>query len=410
MAALAWPLLPATVGMALYARDYGLATLFVTSATLVLLDRLLVPDEPKARARARWIGYGLLIAAAGWSNLFALLVLPAHAVLVAWRWRAAGGDGLACGPATATRWAVAAAAGVVGVLPLVVAVALQPTPINWVAPPLAEDALIIPERILGGSAYGTAEAPVGAGLLAALLLLLMVASVVRGLGSGTPAVRLAAVAGAAWWLVPLVVAFAVSWVQPIFVARYLWFVAPAVVLVLSAGVATVGGQGQRSSRMAWGAALLIAAVLLAVGAGPRAEVGQAQGDADYRSARALIVDQVQPGDVLVVDDPEFLFARSGLLAAGGGVPLPLPEALVVVPADAAGRLAPIERPVEEWLDTLAPAPRVWVLTSDRRSPGPRETLAAGRREEAVNERFGGLVVKRYDRAAEGGTESATPQG
>jgi mannosyltransferase len=297
-----------------------------------------------------------------------------------------------------------------GAVPLVIAVALQPTPINWVAPPLAEDALIIPERILGGSAYGTAEAPVGAGLLAALLLVLMVAAVVRGAGSRRPEVRLAAVAGAAWWLLPLLVAFAVSWVQPVFVARYLWFIAPAVVLLLAALVASVGSQGPRSSRTAWGAALLVAALLLAVGAGPRAEVGGAQGDADYRGARALIEQQVQPGDVLVVDDPEFLFARSGLLAAGGGEPLPVPEVLVVIPADEAGRLAPIEKPAKEWLDALAVAPRVWVLTSDRPSPGPRETLAAGRREEVVDERFGGLVVKRYDRVVESGAEAATPAG
>lgn len=407
LTALTWPLMPATVGVALYARDYGLATLFAVLASLALIGGLTGRAAAGGSARRVWWGYTAAVIVMVWANLFALLLLPAHALAVFLLRRDRREAVLA--------WGRSVALAVVACVPLVLLVARQPDPINWVAPPLLRDLIIIPNRIIGGAAYGTNDAPSGAGLLTLCLLALVVVALARTV---LPWVRgrritviddVTVVVAGAWLIVPIATAALVSLERPIFVARYLWFVAPAVVLLLAtlarrpsldAGqVSAEQGASPRSlRRSAWVWGLGVPLMVLLVGAAPRSGLLATEGAVDYRGAVAFIAERAQPGDVVVDDDPSYLFARSGLEAAAGGT-LPARDVLVVRSGAERGDIPPEEYPEDVWPEVLEPSDRVWVVTNDRPDAGPREAIAEQGRDRVEDENFGGLVVRLYEAPA-----------
>ncbi len=401
LTALVWPLMPATVGAAVYGRDYGLATLFAVIASILLIRHLSAPEAP-GRPLRPWWGYVAAIALMVWCNLFALLLLPAHALAVIaitrqWRGRTLS-------------WLASAGAALLACLPLLLLVLRQPDPINWVAPPLLRDLIIIPNRIIGGSAYGTNEAPSGAAAFTVLILVLCIVAAARvlipwlrhrGVADSTV---VTAVVSASWLIVPVLCSALVSLERPVFVARYLWFVAPAAVLLLAtlasaATPAAAPASGRRaasvpSSVRPWLWAVVVPVLVLLVGAGPRQGLLETEGGVDYRGTVAFLAEAASRGDVLVSDDPGYNFTRSGLESAAGG-PLPVDDVLVARTGVERGDIPAEEFPEEDWEGLLADAERVWVIANPGDEPGPREALAIQGRERVEDLRFDGLILRLY---------------
>jgi len=403
LVALTWPLLPATVGVGLYARDYGLATLFAVLSTLALVVGLMRPNSSEGLARRVWWGYTTALVLMVYSNLFALFLLPAHAVAIVLL-RRERRDALVA-------WAKSSCIAVAACLPLVVSVARQPDPISWVAPPLLRDLVIIPNRILGGSGYGTNEAPAGAAVFSVLLLALCTWAVVRTLRAWLhdreqqDIVGVTVVVATAWLLVPVVCSVLVSLERPVFVARYLWFVAPAVVLLLAtlprstnmaAGVQPDEGQTLTLRRFIarWGWVAAVPLVVLVAGAGPRAGLLATQGEVDYRGVVTYLSAEARTGDVIVSDDPSYNFLRSGLESAAGGA-LPVRDVLVARTGVERGDIPAEEFPEEAWGPLLAGSERVWVVANAGDQPGPRESAAQAGRERVEDRRFDGLILRLY---------------
>lgn len=117
---------PLSLQLAATGRPYALATLFVALALLAMTTA----TGPRGARRGdvlRWAGYAAAVAAAGLMHLFALLALPAFAVLAASR-RALG------------RWLLASAAAVAVVVPVALLAASQSAQVAWIPRPDARSA------------------------------------------------------------------------------------------------------------------------------------------------------------------------------------------------------------------------------------------------------------------------------
>jgi mannosyltransferase len=178
------------------ARPYAL-TVFAAALATFLLLRLL--DQPRFGRHAAYAG---AIALLGLAHVVALLIVPAHA-LVVWRQRE--------GRRTVVAWLGAVVVGAAPVLPVLYLGTLQTqTQVGWI-PPLSGDRLAeTPSALFGGPAI--------AGAVIALAL--------AALSMREP-VRVAT----AWAVVPAFGLLAASVVVPLWVPRYLFFVVPAWVLL-----------------------------------------------------------------------------------------------------------------------------------------------------------------------------------
>lgn len=106
IAGLLFVAIPAVSRYAQDARPYGLAVLFATLATLLLVRAIERPTP------LRWLPYALAVAFLGLSNILGLLLLAGHAVAVIWRLASAREWRLLW-------WPLAAALGVAPAIPLI---------------------------------------------------------------------------------------------------------------------------------------------------------------------------------------------------------------------------------------------------------------------------------------------------
>jgi hypothetical protein len=141
-------------------------------------------------------------------------------------------------------------------------------------------------------------------------------------------------------------------------------------------------------------AALVAVVLLVLAASPRTALINGGRTADYRGVVADLNQQAQQGDRLVVDDPAFNYARSGLFAAAHGA-LPVADVLVQRSPVEAGDISPQEFPAEQWSQLLNGRDRVWVLTGAGARKGPREKVAVQGRVLLREDTFVGLTLRLY---------------
>lgn len=136
---LAFGLLPAVQFYLQEGRPYALIAAGAGISTLVLVTVL----EGRGRA-AHWAAYGGTVAVCGLLNWLSLLILPAHLATLLWA-RAPRG--------TWTRWAAAATAAVVAVLPLILFSRSQADQVSWI-PPLTWHMLIGPAILLAIGGLG----------------------------------------------------------------------------------------------------------------------------------------------------------------------------------------------------------------------------------------------------------------
>ncbi|MEU6220599.1 hypothetical protein ABZ845_24265 [Streptomyces sp. NPDC047022] len=211
---LAFGLLPAVQFHLQEGRPYALVAAGAGISTLLLVTGI----EGRGRRRRRWAAYGATVLLCGLLNWLSLLILPAHAATLV-RARA--------GRRTRGHWAVAAAAAVAGVLPLILFSRRQSDQISWI-PPLTGHTLIAPVVLLAIGGFGA---------------LLDRPREPRAGRLSTAAVALPLLA------VPQIALIGLSLIQPLFLDRYILFSLLGLALLIGSAIdAAVRGAAPRSPR------------------------------------------------------------------------------------------------------------------------------------------------------------------
>lgn len=210
---LALGLLPAVQFYLQEGRPYALVAAGAGISTLLLVTGI----EGRGRPR-RWAAYGATVLLCGLLNWLSLLILPAHAATLV-RARA--------GRRTRGHWAVAAAAAVAGVLPLILFSRGQSGQISWI-PPLTWHMLIAPSVLLAIGGFGA---------------LLDRPREPRAGRLSTAAVALPLLA------VPQIALIGLSLIQPLFLDRYVLFSLLGLALLIGSAIeAAVRGAAPRFPR------------------------------------------------------------------------------------------------------------------------------------------------------------------
>ncbi|MFF4992125.1 hypothetical protein ACFY19_33440 [Streptosporangium saharense] len=283
-AGLVYALIPMVSRYGQEARSYALVSAVAVAATLVLLGE----------RRSRYVGYGLLVALLGWFHLYALLLLPAHALVVLRR----RGELLP--------WLVSLAGSTALLAPLVyLASGQRDEQLFWLKTPDLTALAQFGVELSGGpvSWRDSATPP----LFLALLGLLALLGTWYGSRPTVPAspgalpVSLAAVA-VPWALVPVALSFAISQVYPVYNPRYVMFVLPALALLAGAALASVPPR-----RVPVGVAVLAVLAVLSVSAQVTVR-GPANRPDDLRTLAADLGAAERPGDaVLYMPERFWLF-------------------------------------------------------------------------------------------------------
>jgi mannosyltransferase len=371
-------LLPRVTWAGIEARSYALSMVVGVWLTLLCVA---------AAQRNRlwwWVSYAALVGAGMLLNVFVVLIVGVHAVLVAV---------LSDSKRVRVCWAMATFAAVAMVTPFLLFTQTQLFQVGWISP-------------LGATTVGKIlqEQYFDHSLPVAVLAGLMIASGVLCRSraaevAGPHPGRLVAIT-ASWILIPTAALLVYSAVHhPIYYPRYLSFTAPAIALLLGLCVVAAG-----RSRPAIAALLMLFAFAATPNyleqRGPYAKEGM-----DYSQVADVITRYAKPGDCLVMDN------------SAGWKPGPIRPLIAARPAafdklhDYGRGMSAIQRnrlwdahvPVWTWADKMPGCPAIWTVSErDKALPdhqqgpmvptGPRLARAMAYQ---VPSRFGFRVVERW---------------
>ncbi len=361
-AGLLFAVLPVATRYGQEARSYAMVIAVATVASYLLL-RLMSAEPSRQR---RWlIGYGASLAALGIVNIFGLLLLPAHAVTVALRYRRQRGDQVA--KRLFVGWLVAAVVAVVISSPLLVLGWEQRGQVAWIANNQSSSSLYT-LLTLSGSVLVTV---VVGGVIA--LALILSSDIGR---SSTLGLRPAAwrwpltELSLPWMVVPPILLIAASVVSPIYTSRYILMCIPAAALLGGMAIVALG-------RVAGPVALVL--VLLA---GLTTQVTQRQPYGHYDNIRAIdkiVAANARPGDVVLYTNPN---AESFAAAYSYGL-AKLPNIGQKQAAIPSGTLAGTSVSLTVLKARLAVASRVWVIEINRCLSRPQVLTLSGVKEGAA---------------------------
>jgi mannosyltransferase len=283
----------------------------------------------------------------GYLHLFALLLVPAHAIALAARGRKP--DRLY------RRWLAAAATAGAAITPLAVIGWTQRSQIGWITRPGWHDAGQLVVSLAGGTA-----------LAAALVGLLATWGTVRGGGPGPNGVgtgRRLAWLSVPWLVLPPAVLLAASAIKPVYYLPYVVFCLPAVALLAGCGLAALGWPTRVAAAVLL--AVLITPTQLAIRAPDRGGA--------LRPADRILAAQAQPGDAIV-------YPQDGIppwyLAYPDGFGRPRDIGLRR-PGATAGRLYGISVPRPVLLHRECRVRRVWAAEIGPHWRNPAADLAPG---------------------------------
>jgi mannosyltransferase len=252
LSGLVFAVLPTTSRYAQEARPYALV---VFAAVLCSLALVRVLDRPRV---GRLLAYALATALLGLLHPIALLLIPAHALVV-----------LAVRRSVMPRWLLAAGAGMLPALPALYLGSHQTAQVAWIGPPTSSSLTAYPAMLLGSA--------VGAGMILALAMYAV-------------STRHPAVLYTSWAVVPAVGLFAASQLTAMWLPRYLLFTTPAWALL--------AGTALGRSRLVRGATAL--ALVAAVGVTAQISARKPDGHLQAtREAAGLIAAQMKPSDAIV---------------------------------------------------------------------------------------------------------------
>jgi mannosyltransferase len=322
-----------------------LVTALATIASYLIVRAM----EASPDRRPRWlVGYGVSLAALGLGNVFALLLIPAHALTVAlWARRdraaptapPAGTQRAPAGGVPLVRgWLAASAAAVAVVSPVMVISFGQRDQVSWIKPLNAAQVASVLQLL------GT---PLAAGVVVLVTAATVAFSALRGRiqadwPSALPALALP------WLLMPPAVLLAASAVHPVYSLRYIVFCAPAAALLAGAGLASLGWAG--------GAAGLALIVLVALPGQVSARRVTSHSQ-NLRLLSHLVATHSRPGDALLfprLNDHEFEAAYPAEYRS-------LRDVGLGQTAVQSGTLLGTEAPAPVVRRRLAPVNRLWVV-------------------------------------------------
>ena len=344
LSGLLFTVLPTTSRYAQEARPYALVVFAAVLCSLALV-RLL--DQPGI---GRLLAYALAIGLLGLLHAIALLLIPAHALVV-----------LAVRRSVMPRWLVAAGVGMLPALPALYLGSQQTAQVAWIGPPTSSSLAAYPATLLGSA--------VGAGMILALAMYAV-------------STRHPAVLYTSWAVVPAVCLFAASQLTALWLPRYLLFTTPAWALL--------AGTALGRTRLVRGAITL--ALVAAVGITAQASVRGPDGHLQAtREAAALIAAQMKPGDAIVYSSHDSGAAvygtsdRVGRDLVAHYIPADRRPAdvLQVVPQRTSGRVAAVE--CTNVARCLPNVQRIWVLRLDHQSD-PLQDLG-GTKAAVVRSRY-----------------------
>lgn len=405
-AGIVFAVLPRTTWAGVEARSYALSM-----AVAVWLTVLCVVAARKNRVQL-WVCYSLSLLVATVLNVFLLLIVCAHLVVVA---------GLTRSGRTTAAWAVAVALATALAAPFLVFTRMQRSQVDWIWPVgpgtlgqilgdqyfpavySSSDRVTDPKAQQQITAEVVHAMLVAWGLVAPFILTVVVAAIVAvrkrrsaaevaGRGAG-----LFVMMAVAWIAVPTLILVLYSVVgEPIYQPHYLAFTAPAMALLIGLSVVVVGRKPRHI-------AVLVVVLLAAAAAnyiaqrGPYSKFGM-----DYSHVADLIASQASPGDCLNIDDTAYETVEP-LTSARPGAYEQLRDYGRYRAAVDGNTLYESRLPISVWADRLDTCPAVWTI-SDRDGtlphyergsalpPGPR--LASVPTYEITRDR-GFRIVERW---------------
>lgn len=386
-AGVVFALLPRVTWAGMETRSYA-----ATMAVAVWLTVFCVLAARRGGRWGWWLTYAVLSVAATLLNLFLVLMVPVHAVVVA-----------TCLPAHAPRsaplrrWALSATLAVAAVVPFLMFCQTQLFQVGWIA---ALDGDTVRDILKQQYFDLSVPAAIFAGLVFAAAILVGVLRDGRWTQAGGSGTRRLVVVTLAWITLPTAALLVYSVVRhPIYYPRYLSFTVPAMALLLGLSIVAIG-------RTRSGIATIVA--LFAVAAAPNylAERGPyAKADMDYSAVADVIDRYAAPSDCLVLDN-------SSTWAPGPIRPLTAARPAVYQKLHDYGRgLTAVQRnrlwdshvAIWAWADKMPECTALWTVSEydpavpDHQKgqdlkPGPRLQRAMAYQ---VPSRFGFHVVERW---------------
>jgi mannosyltransferase len=341
------------------ARSYALFLLLATLSSALLIAFL---KKPEGRTRTWYI---LVSIFAVYAHLYALLLIAAHWLALRWLRAPSPNTDQSASPAAQMQrtWRVVGLA----VLPLLIFVAKTGAgPIRWIHRPGFRDLLQFFENLSGSTSWS----------LPAIYVLACIAAVAplgkRLWARNQPWEVWRAQFLLVWLLFPVLLTVALSFVRPVFLARYMIFCLPALLVLTAAGFARL--------RSAWLLALVLAGTLLFCSQGVLFIYGHDFDDERDASGAAtdFILDRAQPGDAILFHIAEtrvpYEFFRSARISESR--PAPGPE--ILFPTHSAGLDYRdfTGKPTQELLRSTASHPRLWVMLMYNERDGASDPTTA----------------------------------
>lgn len=328
------------------ARSYAMV-MGAAALASYLLVRVLAAEPA---ARRRWlIWYGASIALLGIFNIFGLLLVPAHALTVAFICRRdlrnPAGRRLAIG------WLIAAVAGLVVTSPLLFLGWQQRGQIAWLGVNTSSSGLNTLFSLSGSYLVTT--------VTIAVIAVALVLSTERSRAQRRAAWpwRLAEIS-VPWLVVPPLILLAASTVQPVYTSRYILICIPPLALI---GGAAIASYGRAAGVIALGAVFI---------AGAPTQIQQRAYDGHYDNIKALdyiVAKYSKPGDYVLYTNPNSESFGAAYTYGLGKLPN-IAQAQAAIPS---GTLAGTEAAPRTVRNRLGHAKRVWVVEINSFDPEPQ---------------------------------------
>lgn len=271
-AGMVFAILPRVTWAGIEARSYAL-----TAAAAVWLTVLAV-SAARRNATRLWPLYGLALAVSALLNVFVVLMVLVHGVVVPL---------VAKNRRTVGWWAVASAAATLSVAPFLAFCRAQIAQVGWISPVRMDTVVdIVADQYFDHSV----PFAILAGLAMAAPLALR--------PPWETANRLLAVVAVAWISLPTAVLVVYSLVrQPIYYPRYLCYTSPAMALLMAVCIVTVFRTRERVTAVLAVFALAATPNYLLGQRGPYANEGM-----DFSQLADVITAHASPGDCLILDN------------------------------------------------------------------------------------------------------------
>ncbi|WP_163803822.1 glycosyltransferase family 39 protein [Mycolicibacterium anyangense] len=377
-AGVVFALLPRVTWAGIETRSYALCMVAGVWLTVLCINAI------RRDRLSWWAGYAALVAVGALLNVFVVLILPVHAVLVAVFCDARGAR---------IRWAVAALVAAAAVAPFLAFSQTQLFQVGWISGVGWQTVgKILREQYFDHSLTFA--------ILSALTLTAGMLCRSRAVAVAGEQPRRLVITAISWIVLPTAALLIYSVVRhPVYYPRYLSFTAPALALLLGLCIVVVGRSRAAITALLLAFAFAATPNYLAQ-RGPYAKEGM-----DYSQVADVITRHANPGDCLVMDNSTAW--KPGpirpLIAARPAAFAKLHDYGRGLPAVARNRLWDSHLAVWTWADKMPGCPAIWTVTErdptlpDHEQgialkPGPRLGRAMAYQ---VPSRFGFHVVERW---------------